>query len=342
MARRQQHVAAVLQQRVHRHHEEPGQAARDQQQQVDAPGRVDQRHQEHDQTHGGADRQDGQGAPQRNAASQDGSDHRAQRGHAHQHRGFIQLVSEVAAAPFDDDQLQGGAGAPEQRGDGQRDLAQLVLPEHADIAPERAHEPDGILLLRRVAHVGVRNHQVAQRRQQVHERDDQDRGLGRGVDQLADEGMAEQGGGNGGGNQQAAQDRAQDDGEDRQAFDPAIALDQHGRGQHFRDDAVLGGRIGRGADADDAIGRTDQVGLVLGGDADAGIREHQHAAGDLQGVGGEHHAALGERVRQRADKGGQDDVSQRERPLHHGCQPVRPMQFLYQGDGCDEQRIVRQ
>ncbi|MNT51458.1 hypothetical protein D3C72_1884230 [compost metagenome] len=160
--------------------------------------------------------------------------------------------------------------------------------------------------------------------------------------QPADEGVAEQGGGDRRRNEQPAQDRAQDDGEDRQALDPAVALDQHGRRQHFGDDAVLGGGVGRRADAHHGIGRADKVGLVFGGDADAGVRKHQQAARDFQGVGGEHHAALGERVRQGADKGRQHDVGQRERPFHHGRQPVGAVQLLYQGDGCDEQRIVRQ
>ncbi len=248
----------------------------------------------------------------------------------------------MAAAPFDDDELQRGAGAPEQGRDRQRDLAQLVLPQHTDIAPEGADQADRVLLLRRVAHVGVRNHQVAQRRQQIHEGDDQDRGLGRGVDQAADERVAEQGGRDGRRNQQAAQHGAQDDGEDRQALDPAIALDQHGRGQHFGHDAVLGRGIGRRADAHDAVGDTDEIGLVVGRNADIGVGEHQQAAAHLQRIGGEHHAALGEGIRQRPDEGGQHHIRQRERPFHHGGQPVGPVQLLYQGDGCDEQRIVRQ
>ncbi len=190
--------------------------------------------------------------------------------------------------------------------------------------------------------MGARNHQVAQRRQQVDERNDQDGGFGGGVHQAADEGMAQQGGRHRGRNQQAAQHRAQNDGKHRQPFDPAIALDQHVGRQHFGDDAVLGGGIGRRADPDHGIGGANQVGLVFGGNADAGVREHQQTAGHLQGVSGEHHAALGERVRQGADKGRQHNVGQRERPFHHGRQPVGAVQLLYQGDGCDEQRIVRQ
>ena len=342
MAGGQQHVAAVLQQGVHGHDEEAGQAAGDQQQQVDAPGGIDQRHQQHHQAHGRAHRQHRQRAAQRNAAGQDRAHHGAQRRHAHQDGGLVQLVAQVAAAPFDDDQLQRGAGAPEQGRDGQRDLAQLVAPQHADIAPEGAHEPDRVLLLRRVAHVRLRNHQVAQGRQQVDEGDHQDGRLGWRMHQLADEGMVQQGVGHVRRDQQAAQHGAQDDGQHRQALDPAVALDQHGRRQHFGDDAVLGRRVGGGADADHAIGRAHQIRLVFRGDAQAGVREHQQTAGDLQGIGAEHHPALGEGVREGADEGGQHHVGQGEGPFHHGRQPVRPVQFLYQGDRRDEQRVVRQ
>src|SRR3546814_1414893 len=43
-------------------------------------------------------------------------------------------------------------------------------------------------------------------------------------------------------NQHPAQHRAENDGKHSQALDPAIALDQHFRRQHFGDNAVFGWR----------------------------------------------------------------------------------------------------
>jgi hypothetical protein len=55
-------------------------------------------------------------------------------------------------------------------------------------------------------------------------------------------------------NQRAADDYAQDDGSDGQALDPAVGDDEQAVRQVFGQDAVLGRRVGSGAEADDGVG----------------------------------------------------------------------------------------
>ena len=133
-------VAAVLQQRVHRHDEEAGQGA-------------DQHHQRHREPDVGARRSSrSRSGPWRCRAGS-----RAPSGRARTHSeastaptamptavtpcriaALGQVEAERGARPFDDDELQRRAGAPEQRGHRERDLAEPVLPQVHDAAREVA------------------------------------------------------------------------------------------------------------------------------------------------------------------------------------------------------------
>jgi hypothetical protein len=99
-------------------------------------------------------------------------------------------------------------------------------------------------------------------------------------------------------------------------FHPAVGLDQQGGRQVFGEDAVLGGRIGRSAQADDGIG----VQRLHAG-------QHGDATEDLDGIADEHHPPFGVRIGKDADKGGQQDVGNDEELLQQRHMPVRRGQF---------------
>ncbi len=72
----------------------------------------------------------------------------------------MQRHVKVVLGPAQHDELQGGPGAPEQRGGGQRDLAELVLPEHAHATGEVAQQPRrtavfGLVIDPSVGHVQI-------------------------------------------------------------------------------------------------------------------------------------------------------------------------------------------
>src|SRR5690606_36480104 len=105
--------------------------------------------------------------------------------------------------------------------------------------------------------------------------------------------------------QNAAQHGAADDGQNGQPFNPAIALDQLFGLEHFGDDAVFGGRVGSSTDTYQGVGDKDQNQLLGVVHAKVLVAEHQHTAYQLDGIGGEHHPALGIRVGKGPYKSGQ-------------------------------------
>ena len=131
--------------------------------------------------------------------------------------------------------------------------------------------------------------------------------------------------------QLAAEHHAEDDRQDRQALDPAVGLDQLRVRQQLGQDAVLGGRVRRGAQADDAVGKQRM-----------GAEQHQQAAHDLDRVRDEHDRALGHRVGEGADQRRQDHVEQREHRRQRRDVPRGRAAGPQQLDGGDEQCVVRQ
>ena len=137
-----------------------------------------------------------------------------------------------------------------------------------------------------------------------------------------------------GSDQLSAQQHAQDDGSDGQALDPAIGLDQLGGRQQLGEDAVLGRRVGGGAQADDRV-REQRV----------RAEQHQQAADDLDAVRIEHHLRPpGPGVRERSTSGARRRHSeQREhRHLQGRALPFRRAGAPHQLDGRDEQGVVGQ
>ena len=117
--------------------------------------------------------------------------------------------------------------------------------------------------------------------------------------------------GNGGCHQLTAEQHAQDDGGNGQALNPAIGLDQLGRGQQLRQNAVLGGGVGRRAQAHHGVGQQRVV-----------AKEHEQTAHDLDGIADEHDAPLGQRVRKRTHKRRKQHVKQREHGNQSGTLPI--------------------
>jgi Fe-S-cluster-containing hydrogenase component 2 len=115
-----QHVAAVLQQGIHRHHEEPGAGADHHQQRHGQPQAADQHHQRHQQAHRDAQRNHAHRSAQRDSArGHDGADGDADGDHALKFGRLRQSHAERTVGPVDHDELQRRAGAPEKRGDGE-------------------------------------------------------------------------------------------------------------------------------------------------------------------------------------------------------------------------------
>src|SRR5690554_5034592 len=226
MASRQQHVAAMLQQRVHGHHEKSREAADQEQHAINSPGFPYDGHEHDGKTHDDTYRQYGKRPFQGNAASQDRAGHGAQGGNTHQYGGLVQPIAQVPGTPFDHNKLQRRPRAPEQRGDRQRDLPQLVVPEDVDIALELADQLQGVGLLAGIAHRSPGYQQIGRRRQEIHDGDDQNGGLRTCLRQRLNPFVRKQQSGYARVDQHAAQNSTYDDGEHRQAFYPAIALDQ--------------------------------------------------------------------------------------------------------------------
>jgi hypothetical protein len=126
-----------------------------------------------------------------------------------------------------------------------------------------------------------------------------------------------------------ADHHAQDDGADRQALDPPVGLDQLRRRQQLGQDAVLGRRVGRRAEADDGVGHQWVA-----------AEQHHQAADHLDAVGDEHHPALGDRVGKCADEGRQHHIEEGEHRHQCGRLPGRRTVAAQQLDGGDEQCVV--
>ena len=105
-------------------------------------------------------------------------------------------------------------------------------------------------------------------------------------------------------------------------LDPAIGDDEQAVRQIFGEDAVLGRRIGRRAEADDGIGEQR-----------VGTEEHHAAADDLDRVADQHDPALGHQVGKGADKGGEDDVGNGEESLEQRFVFGRRLHLAQGGDG---------
>ena len=131
--------------------------------------------------------------------------------------------------------------------------------------------------------------------------------------------------------QQSANHRAEDDGHHRQPFDPAVGDYQQAVRQQFSEDAVLGGGVGGGAQADNRIG-----------DQRVHAGEHHQAADDFDAVADEHHPAFGHRVGESADKRGEQDVGNGEKQLEQGFVFLRRMHVAQGENGGDQQGIIGQ
>ena len=235
--------------------------------------------------------------------------------------------------PFQHQELQRGTGPPEERGDGQRDLAQRITPEGEVAVPEDAQQRERVGSAARVAGPRVGDAQVEDCSQRIDADGDHHGSLGRGVDVGIDEGQVErqQPGRDMGRDEHAAQHGPQDDRRDGGSLDPAIGSHQLVGRQQLGQDAVLGRRIGRSTEAHQRVGHQRRQ-----------HAQQQDAAHQLDGVGQEHHAALGNGVGKGADEGGQHDVGDDEDQLQEGDQPVGRLCLAQQGDGSDQQRVVGQ
>ena len=102
------------------------------------------------------------------------------------------------------------------------------------------------------------------------------------------------------------------------------------RGQELREDSVLCGRIGGGAETHDRIRdqRVDE-------------REHHEAADHLDRIGDQHDAALRHRVRKGPDQRRQHDIGH-EALLQRRRHPIRLVQLLEERNGGNQQRVVRE
>ena len=169
---------------------------------------------------------------------------------------WLERHAENLLGPLEHDELQRRAGAPEQRRDGQRDLAELVAPQRAEAVAEVDDQPHRRALLVRIARAGVRDPEVERRGREVHGHDDRDRRFAGRVDAGVDHGMS---------NDSSIAAIFGDTStppttEPRmieptvEALDPAVGDDQLLRRQQLGEDAVLGRRVGRRAEADQRIG----------------------------------------------------------------------------------------
>ncbi len=333
-ARAHEVVAAVLQQRVHGHDEVSAQAAQEDQEGNGDPDALDEHHQDQQHAHGDAQRDDLGGHVQPHAHGGHHGPHRGADGdHARERRRLGGVVGQRGGRPGQHDELQVAAGAPEEGGGGQGDLPELVAPEAVVAGPEIGEQRQRVA--RHGAHfdTGVRNAGVEPGGGEIDGDERGDGRLGRGVHAGVHERDVhrQQPSGDVGAHQLAAQQHAQDDGGDREALDPAVGLDQLRGRQQFGEDAVLGGGVGRGAQAHHGIG-----------DERMGAEQHHEAADDLDRVAHEHDLALGHRVREGAHEGGQHHVEQGEHRHQRGPLPFRGAVGAQQFDGRHEECVVGQ
>jgi hypothetical protein len=129
----------------------------------------------------------------------------------------------------------------------------------------------------------------------------------------------------------AAKNGTEDDRGHGQTFHPAIGEHQFLVREIFGEDAVLGRRIHRRADADEAVGQQRMC-----------AHQHGNAAEQLHCVGHEHHAAFGQGIRERTDERRQHDIGENEKLLKHGRLPCLCMDARQQRDRGEQQCVVGQ
>jgi hypothetical protein len=115
----------------------------------------------------------------------------APRGNTHgddtlQDGGLVQRHVQRLFRPFQNDELQCRPGTPEERGHGQRNLAELVFPQGGEAAGEIDDETDGIAFLVLVAGTGIRNVEVEEGGDDVDAGDDAQGRFGGGVNGQVD------------------------------------------------------------------------------------------------------------------------------------------------------------
>ena len=327
-----QDVAAVLQQRVHRHDEE-ARARADADHQHHRHRRLrHEDHRDHDDAHHDPDRQDLDGAAQRNVARREHGAGRYSAGDdALQHRRLRQVEAERPRRPVDQDELQRRARTPEQRRRRERHLAELVAPQQRHAMRELADQVERVAADAPVVDAGVRDEPVEDCRDDVEEHDHADRRLGNGLDSRVDDRHveSEQERRDAGADQRPAGEHAEDDRRDRRALDPAVGDDELLRRQKLGEDPVLGRRVGGRAEADDRV-RGERMQR----------EQHQQAPRDLDAVGDQHDLALRHRIGERADQRREQHVRQDEALLQRRRHPTGLVQVAEQGDRGDQQRVV--
>src|SRR5574343_1361326 len=136
---------------------------------------MDEVHGQHNQPHGDAERDDADRFAQGDElGGGHGADGDADGDDALEHRGLGKPEVERDFGPLDDDELQRRAGAPEQRGDGQRDLAQAVAPEQGEAVVEFVDQEPRVFLQDLVVDASVRYVEVEGGGQDVEHGDDRE------------------------------------------------------------------------------------------------------------------------------------------------------------------------
>ncbi len=129
----------------------------------------------------------------------------------------------------------------------------------------------------------------------------------------------------------APEDCADQDGGDGRGLEQAVCLNQAVRRSELGQNPVLRWRIRCGANANEAV-REEGV----------ETQAHRQRAGQLERIGDEHHATLGQRVGERADERREQDVSGNEELLQDGGGPVRIVIQSQQSQCAEQQSVVGQ
>ena len=130
-------------------------------------------------------------------------------------------------------------------------------------------------------------------------------------------------------NQGTAEHYAENDRNHREAFDPAVSHNEFIRGEEFREDAVFGGGVSRGAKTDDRVGEKRVA-----------PEKHKETAHRFQRVREEHDAAFRHAVRKNSYIRRKDDVAQREAESQERSHPGRGGELGEQRDGSDEESVI--
>src|SRR3569832_2035923 len=206
------------------------------------------------------------------------------------------------------------ASAPPEHAGSEQGKARITIAQQG--AHRREESPDQDDRRKRLDGVGgwkARNQQVGKRRQQVA---CNDRG------QRAVHGPV---------GKQTAHHRAQENGDNGGALHEAVGFDQLVRSYEFTQDAVLRRRVGRRTHTDQIVGKQ----WVHAG-------QHGRGAEQLHQISEQHGTAFGDRVRERSDKGRQQDEGDDEDLLQQGHLPFRRVLRLQQRDRGEQQGVVRQ